>query len=188
MSAALPEPSFHLIPSVAHAHSHAQEGHVVQLYTDDIFLIEVLSGFIGGAIAMGDAAVVVATKAHHEGLARRLSNQGLDTAKAIRQGRYIVLDAGETLPKFMVNGSVDEARFIELIGGVLASVRNAVNHKDSRIAVFGELVALLWAGGKPEEAIRVEQLWNDLAREHSFSLLCAYPITGFNTERHIEPL
>ena len=187
MSAALPEPSFHLIPSVAHAHSHAREGHVVQLYTDDIFLIEVLSGFIGGAIAMGDAAVVVATKAHHEGLARRLSNQGLDTAKAIRQGRYIVLDAGETLPKFMVNGSVDEARFIELIGGVLASVRNAVNHKDSRIAVFGELVALLWAEGKPEEAIRVEQLWNDLAREHSFSLLCAYPITGFNNESHIEP-
>jgi PAS domain S-box-containing protein len=187
MSAALPEPSFHLIPSVAHAHSHAREGHVVQLYTDDIFLIEVLSGFIGGAIAMGDAAVVVATKAHHEGLARRLSNQGLDTAKAIRQGRYIVLDAGETLPKFMVNGSVDEARFIELIGGVLASVRNAVNYKDSRIAVFGELVALLWAEGKPEEAIRVEQLWNDLAREHSFSLLCAYPITGFNNERHTEP-
>ena len=187
MSAALPEPSFHLIPSVAHAHSHAREGHVVQLYTDDIFLIEVLSGFIGGAIAMGDAAVVVATKAHHEGLARRLSNQGLDTAKAIRQGRYIVLDAGETLPKFMVNGSVDEARFIEVIGGVLASVRNAVNHKDSRIAVFGELVALLWAEGKPEEAIRVEQLWNDLAREHSFSLLCAYPITGFNNESHIEP-
>jgi PAS domain S-box-containing protein len=186
MSAALPEPSFHLIPSVARAHSHDQEGHVVQLYTEDIFLVEVLSRFIGGAIAMGDAAVVVATKAHHEGLARRLSNQGLDTAKAIRQGRYLVLDAAETLPKFMVNGSVDEARFIEVIGGALVGVRN-VDRKDSRIAVFGELVALLWAGGKPEEAIRVEQLWNDLAREHSFSLLCAYPITGFNNERHIEP-
>ena len=187
MSAALPEPSFHLVPSVTHAHNHDQEGHVVQLYTDDIFLVEVLSRFIGGAIAMGDAAVVVATKAHHEGLARRLSNQGLDTAKAIRQGRYVVLDARETLPKFMVNGSVDEARFIELIGGALTRLRNAADRKDSRIAVFGELVALLWADGKPEQAIRVEQLWNDLAREHSFSLLCAYPITGFNNERHIEP-
>src|ERR1700738_5129270 len=111
MSAALPEPSFHLIPSLARTHSHDQEGHVVQLYTDDIFLVEVLSRFIGGAIAMGDAAVVVATKAHHEGLAKRLSAQGLDTASAIRQGRYLVLDAAETLPKFMVNGSVDEARF-----------------------------------------------------------------------------
>jgi PAS domain S-box-containing protein len=186
MSAARPEPSFHLIPSLAQARSH-DRGHVVQLYTDDIFLVEVLSRFIGGAIAMGDAAVVVATKAHHEGLAKQLSVQGLDTAKATRQGRYVLLDAGEILPRFMVNGSVDEARFIGLIGGALSDVRNVTNRKDSRIAVFGELVALLWAEGKPQEAIRVEQLWNDLAEEHSFSLLCAYPITGFNNERHIEP-
>ena len=52
----------------------------------------------------------------------------------------------------------------------------AVASKQGRIAVFGELVALLWADGKPPEAIRVEQLWNDLAKSHSFSLLCAYPI------------
>jgi PAS domain S-box-containing protein len=187
VSAALPEPSFHLIPSLEQTHSHDRDGHVVQLYTDDAFLVEVLSRFIGGAIAMGDAAVVVATKAHHEGLAKRLSAQGLDTSKAIREGRYLVLDAAETLPKFMVNGSVDDGRFIELIGGVLTRARTAADHKDSRIAVFGELVALLWAEGKPHEAIRLEQLWNDLAREHSFSLLCAYPITGFDNERHIEP-
>src|SRR5216683_7598890 len=81
MSAARPEPSFHLIPSLAHPRSHDRGGHVVQLYTDDVFLVEVLSRFIGGAIAMGDVAVVVATKAHHEGLAKRLSAQGLDTAK-----------------------------------------------------------------------------------------------------------
>ncbi len=113
--------------------------------------------------------------------------KGWIRAKAIRQGRYVLLDAGEMLPRFMVNGSVDEARFIDLIGGALTGVRNAANRKDSRIAVFGELVALLWAEGKPQEAIRVEQLWNDLAEEHSFSLFCAYPITGFNNERHIEP-
>jgi PAS domain S-box-containing protein len=187
MSAALPEPGFHLISSMAQTPRHDRADHVVQLYTDDVFLIEVLSRFIGGAIAMGDAAVVVATKAHHEGLARKLSAQGLDTAKAIKQGRYVLLDAGDTLPKFMADGSVDETRFIDLIGGALTSVRNAGNRKDSRIAVFGELVALLWAEGKPHEAIRVEQLWNDLAEKHSFSLLCAYPITGFSNERHIEP-
>jgi PAS domain S-box-containing protein len=187
MSAALPEPSLHLIPSLAQPRSHDRDGHVVQLYTDDVFLIDVLSRFIGGAIAMGDAAVVLATKAHHEGLARRLSAQGLDTAKAIRQGRYVLLDAAETLSKFIVNGSVDETRFIDLIGGTLTGVCNASNRKDSRIAVFGELVALLWAEGKPQEAIRVEQLWNALAQKHSFSLLCAYPITGFNNERHIDP-
>jgi PAS domain S-box-containing protein len=87
----------------------------------------------------------------------------------------------------MANGSVDETRFINTISDVLRRVCNAADDKDSRVAVFGELVALLWADGKPLEALRVEDLWNNLAQKHSFSLLCAYPITGFKNERHIEP-
>jgi PAS domain S-box-containing protein len=146
-----------------------------------------LSRFIGGAIAVGDGAVVIATKAHQDGLAQRLKARGVDTAKAISQGRYVLLDANETLPRFMVNGSVDETRFTNTISDVLTQVRNAADDKDPRVAVFGELVALLWADGKPQEALKVEELWNNLAQKHSFSLLCAYPITGFKNERHIEP-
>jgi PAS domain S-box-containing protein len=164
-----------------------QETHVVQLYSDDNLLLDVLCRFIGGAIAVGDAGVVIATKAHQDGLAIRLKALGLDTAKAISQGRYVSVDAKELLPRIMVNGQVDETHFIEIIGDLLTRARDATDCKDSRIAVFGELVALLWADGKPQEAIRVEQLWNDLARNHYFSLLCAYPITGFDNDRHIEP-
>ena len=168
-----------LIPSIAHTPGSDHDGHFVQLYTDDGFLLDVLSRFIGGAIAVGDGAVVIATQAHQDGLAQRLKARGVDTAKAISQGRYVLLDAHETLPRFMVNDSVDETRFINTIGDVLTRVRNAADDKDSRVAVFGELVALLWADGKPLEALRVEDLWNNLAQKHSFSLLCAYPITGF---------
>jgi PAS domain S-box-containing protein len=164
-----------------------QHTHVVQLYSDDGLLLDVLSRFIGGAVAVGDAGVVIATKAHHEGLTTRLKAQGLDTTLAISQGRYIPVDAEELLPRLMTNGKVDETRFIEIITPLLTRARNATDCKDSRIAVFGELVALLWAQGKPQEAIRVEQLWNELARHHYFSLLCAYPITGFENDRHIEP-
>ncbi len=110
-----------------------------------------------------------------------------DPSNAIAQGRFVQLNAEEVLPRFMVDGKVDDARFMEIIGGVLTRIRNARESKNSGIAVFGELVALLWAEGKPQEAIRVEQLWNDLARNHQFSLLCAYPITGFDNDRHIEP-
>jgi PAS domain S-box-containing protein len=176
-----------LIPSIAHAPGSDHDGHFVQLYTDDGFLLDVLSRFIGGALAVGDGAVVIATKAHQDGLAQRLKARGVDTAKAISQGRYVLLDANETLPRIMANGSVDETRFINTISDVLTRVRNAADDKDSRVAVFGELVALLWADGKPLEALRVEDLWNNLAQKHSFSLLCAYPIIGFKNERHIEP-
>jgi PAS domain S-box-containing protein len=176
-----------LIPSIASTPGSDHDGHFVQLYTDDGFLLDVLSRFIGGALAVGDGAVVIATKAHQDGLAQRLKARGVDTAKAISQGRYVLLDANETLPGIMANGSVDETRFINTISDVLRRVCNAADDKDSRVAVFGELVALLWADGKPLEALRVEDLWNNLAQKHSFSLLCAYPITGFKNERHIEP-
>src|SRR5712692_50999 len=178
VSTAVPASSVPLSASVTQTPGHDQDGHVVQLYTDDGFLLDVLSRFIGGAIAVGDAAVIIATKAHHEGLAQRLNARGMDTGKAIRQGRYVLLDARETVSKIMIDGLVDEARFADAIGGVLTRVRNAAYGRDCRIAVFGELVALLWAEGKPQEAIRVEQLWNKLAQQHSFSLLCAYPIMG----------
>ena len=174
------------IPSLLHPPSHEHDGHVVQLYTDDTFLIDVLSRFVGGALAIGDAAVVLATASHREELEKRLAARGVDTAKAARQGRYIVLDASKTLTRLMVDGAIDESRFNETISAALGQAQIAVD-RDNRIAVFGELVALLWADGKPHEAIRVEQLWNRMAQKYSFSLLCAYPITGFNNATHIEP-
>ena len=147
--------------AVQPAHDHGarllseQQAHVVQLYSDDGLLLDVLCRFMGGAMAVGDGALIVATKAHHDGLAVRMKARGLDPSNAIAEGRFIQLNAEDVLPRFMVNGRVDDARFMELIGGVLTQVRNACESKDSRIAVFGELVALLWAEGKPQEAIRV---------------------------------
>ena len=52
-----------------------------------------------------------------------------------------------------------------------------------RVAVFGEGVALLWAKGKRHAAIRVEQLCNDLGKTHDVDILCAYPVSGFHSER-----
>lgn len=180
-------PSVNVVSSLAHLPNHDHDAHVVQLYTNDDFLIDVLSRFIGGAIAVGDVAIVLATAPHRSELERRLSGRGVDVNTAAAQGRYVTLDASHTLPQFMVDGVADESRFKAIIGGVLDQANKVIDGKDRRIAVFGELVALLWAEGKPEEAIRVEQFWNDLGKSHSFSLLCAYPITGFDNERHIEP-
>jgi signal transduction histidine kinase len=49
-------------------------------------------------------------------------------------------------------------------------------------------VALLWADGKADAAIRLEQLWNGLAQTKSFSLFCAYPMSSFNREEDAELL
>ena len=187
MSTASPSTNFDAMPQFEQSLGREKSGHVVQLYSDDAFLLEILTGFIGGALSAGDGALVVATRAHAHSLEQRLRERGLDTGMAIRHGRYIVLDARELLPRFMVNDSVDELRFTEVIRTALTQIRDAGPQANRRIAVFGELVALLWAEGKMQEAIRVEKLWNKLAEEHRFFLLCAYPVTGFSDEKDIQP-
>jgi signal transduction histidine kinase len=158
--------------------SHA---HTVQFYGDDSFLLDELSRYVGSALGAGDASVVIATRAHREGLARRLKARGLDISLASRQGRYVSLDAAGTLSKFMRDGRPDQARFGEVVGGAIASAALEARGEFPRVVAFGEMVALLWAEGKAEAALELEQMWNDLAQVHSFELRCAYPINLFSS-------
>ena len=157
--------------------------HFVQFYEADGFLLNSLSGFIGKAIQSGDGAIVVATEAHRHSLDELLQANGLDIVGARARGCYVSLDAAATLAKFMVDGVPDAGRFNEVIGGVVASVTDG----RSRTSAFGEMVALLWAEGNFSAAIRLEELWNELQKLHSFSLFCAYPMNELRGERFVEP-
>jgi PAS domain S-box-containing protein len=172
---------------VALWHDHDSTGHVVQFYSDENFLLDALYRFIGSALGAGDAAIIIATREHREGLAQRLRSRGVGLDKALAQGRYVALDAAATLSQFMVDGSPDATRFADTVGAVVAGARAAAQKQGARVAAFGEMVALLWTAGNPQAAIKLEQLWNDLAREHSFALRCAYPMGVFNKAEHVEP-
>jgi hypothetical protein len=96
---------------------------------------------------------------------------------ARKQGRYIALDAADTLARLMRDGRPHQAAFQEVVGGLLSKV--TVRDARQRIVAFGEMVALLWAQGNPDAAIELEQMWNDLATQYDFCLCCAYPMRGF---------
>jgi signal transduction histidine kinase len=159
-------------------------GHAVQFYGEDSFLLDELSRFIGAALGAGDTAVVMATKAHRDGLTERLQSLGLDVTRAFEQGRYVSLDAAETLAKFMRGNWPNAALFTEVIGSIMSQAAAAARGSAPQIVAFGEMVALLWAQGNPEAAVRLEQLWNGLAPMYPVSLRCAYPMSGFGREDH----
>ena len=92
---------------------------------------------------------------------------------------YVALDAADTLSKITVDGQPDEARFTELIGPIL---KRATDRGNGRVRIFGEMVGLLSANGEHEAAIRLEEIWNNFAKAHSFSLFCAYPMRAFPRE------
>jgi signal transduction histidine kinase len=169
-----------LFQPIVSAGDIARGTHTAQFYADDAFLLDELTSFIGSALVRGNAAVVIATKAHRDGLAIRLQSRGFDTSKAIEQRRYVAIDASETLAKFMVNGSPDADLFTQTIGNVLEQAAAAAAREQSpHISAFGEMVALLWAKGNPQAALRLEQLWNDVIKMYPMSLRCAYPISSF---------
>jgi PAS domain S-box-containing protein len=161
------------------------QGHSVQFYREDSVLLEGLTRFIGGALGAGDASIVITTEAHRKGLLERLEANRLDVSAAKAEGRLIVLDAARTLAQFTVNGSLSQPLFRQVIGPVITAAREACVSQNPRVAAFGEMVALLWAQGKAEQAIQLEQFWNDLAHIHAFHLCCAYPISGFDRAAHV---
>jgi signal transduction histidine kinase/ActR/RegA family two-component response regulator len=158
--------------------------HFAQFYETEASLLDSLSGFIGVGLGAGDACVVVATEEHREGLNARLQMYDLDLAAARASGRYVSLDAAETLSKFTVDGVLDPELFAERIGEIMSRAAES----GRRVRVYGEMVALLWAEGDHDAAIRLEGLWNALRESRSFSLFCGYPMSGFGGEAFAEPL
>ena len=153
-----------------------EPGHFTQFYEEDAFLLDTVAKFIGGSLEANGGGVVIATRPHSDGIAKRLNARGLDLAAARERGQYVRLEAAETLSMFMDEGSPDPQRFADVVGGVLARMS-----QDGwpRVRAFGEMVALLCAKGNLNGALRLEELWNDLGSGKSFSLLCAYPLQQF---------
>jgi hypothetical protein len=162
-----------------------EHAHVVQFYTQDGFLLDGLCQFVRNALIEGESAVLVVSKAHRDGLMERLMACGADVSGAMKNGRCVVLDAAETMSKFMDDGVPDQRKFESLIGSLIQQAQSASGGK--RVAVFGEMVALRWAEKKFDAALELEQLWNDLGRTHNFYLRCAYPASGFQGEQKGEP-
>jgi signal transduction histidine kinase/CheY-like chemotaxis protein len=164
------------LPSLSDWSGMNEPEHFVQFYETDSFLLNSLSDFMSAGLRAGDACIVVATKAHRESLEERLQANGLDVAAARESGQYLSLDAGETLSKFMIEGTPDPARFSEVVGGIIAHAAEGRQH----VRIFGEMVALLWAEGNNSAALQLEELWNDLHKTRAFLLFCAYSICNFD--------
>ena len=158
--------------------------HEVQFYSEDEFFFERFAQFIGAAIKMGNAAIVVTTKFHHEGLVQRLKAESVDLDGAIQRGTYTWLDADESLSAIMVNDLPDPVLFFKGIEGLIEEASKNVKVEHPRVAFCGERVGLLWAEGKTEAAIRLEQLCNELSAKYDIDMLCAYPLKSVSGDEN----
>ena len=175
--------------SIRATHGHeasAPRAHSVHFYEDDSAFLDSLTEFIGAALGTGGACIVIATRAHREGLDKRLQAFGMDLEMAAAQNRYIALDVEDTLARFMTEGWPDDDLFKAAIEPELKRAKSGPGKGAAPVVAFGEMVAMLWADGKYGAAIHLERLWNDLALSYAFSLRCAYPLKCFADESQYE--
>jgi hypothetical protein len=140
--------------------------HEILFCSDEAVLLDSLTQFIAAALSAGNAAIVWATESHRDSLLQRLHALDMDIDAAIQRGTYISLDAGET---------PDPVQMLETIRGLSETAAKA-GKDHPRVAVCGERAGRLWAEGKTDEAIRLEQLCSDLAKTQEIDILCVYPL------------
>jgi DNA-binding NarL/FixJ family response regulator len=152
--------------------------HEAWFYSDDMIFLETFTEFIGSALKAGNAAVVVATEPHRNSLLARLHGRGLDIAAAIQEGRYIPLDAAETVSAVMVKGLPDRVRFLKNAVDLIEAAAK-IKKENARVSVCGECAPFLWSQGNAEAAIRLEHLWDEVAKSYDIDVLCGYSLGTF---------
>jgi len=148
--------------------------HSVHFYEHDIELVDRLRGIVVSALATGNAVLIVATEAHREQLSHALHLNWTNWAAARDEGRFLMVDARETLDKFMVNGHPDRQTFISVVSELVRNCRFTSMSANRGLTVFGEMVALLWEEGNKGAALELEALWNEVLSDRTFHLHCAY--------------
>ncbi len=147
--------------------------HLAGFYSDEQRMLNDLTLFIGPSLGTGNAAIVIATESHRDSLLTRLQAYGVDMSVAIEQGRYVALDAADTLSSVMADAMLDASKFMKAFSTLIGTMRTA---KHPRIAVCGECAHILWSQGNTAAAMEMEKLGNKLAKSFGVNILCAYSL------------
>ena len=160
--------------STAHDDCHF---HAVRFYEDEESLYRIVADFVGDGLAAGQPAVIIATPVHRDEISRGLQAMSFDVNRLRANRELVMLDAEQTLSTFMKDGFPDPVAFRRSVGGVLDGA--AAGRAKGTVRAYGEMVDCLWKTAATTAAIRLEVLWNQLAKSCDFSLLCGYSMGNF---------
>jgi len=156
--------------------------HVVQLYQDPDFLNRAVCRFAAAALANGEGVILVPTVRHWNSFRPRLVAEGVDVEAAQKRGQLTIVDADETLLRFMHNAMPDSPVFLGLAGDVVARAR--AGGRFPKVRWWGEMVNILWERGDVAASMNLEDLFDQLAHKHDIAIFCSFLMDNFNGEIH----
>ncbi len=154
--------------------------HLVQLFDSDESLADGVARFLHEGLVRNEQMLAVMNEERWYGVAMRLSRLGSSADEALQRGDLIVRSAKDTLSAFMYHGRPHPQLFAETVGDLVSALANA----GRPLRIYGEMVDVLAAQGDYAIALELEQLWNQLAEQHRFTLFCGYSATHFGDPRN----
>ena len=146
----------------------APRRHEIAFCADDAAIVDAFTRYAAAALNAGDAAILLVTEPHRLSLLQKLRMQRVDVDGAIKWGTCLLLDADVAPGPAEFLGAINRVR--------VAAGRGGKAH--ARVAFCGERAGRLWAAGRTEEAVQLEQLCGELP--HDVDILCAYPVPYSN--------
>jgi MEDS: MEthanogen/methylotroph, DcmR Sensory domain len=145
-------------------------GHFVDFFAEDDKLVAAATNFLKEGFARGASCIAILTTDHFDQVSGSLAAHGMDVQQLIDEYRLVALDTSETLETLWTEERLDicafNRKFSELIRLMSAGGRE--------VYIIGEMVDLLAARGRLDLAMQVEDLCNDLSRQHVFRMYCLY--------------
>jgi CheY-like chemotaxis protein len=154
-------------------------GHAIQIYGDDLSLLESAAGFFEQALRRGDATCVFGTEWLREGLAEQLKARGWDVDA---HPRFIAVDAADALDRVMDEGMPDASRLAEIAAELDQYRLSTAEGAGRRLTLFGNMVSVLRVQGNDEAVLAVERLWNTLTQGLPFFTVCGYSTACFERD------
>lgn len=157
--------------------------HEAHFHSNDESLLDGITQCVRTSLSTDSAIIVFASESHWTNLNSRMEARGIDLTAAVGRRRCIPLDPIETLSKFMVGDLPDPIRLFNVLNDVIDTASGHSGAAHTRTVACGGLAPILLSQGKPEAAIRLEQLWNQVVQNYGLDTVCMYSQNSFESEQ-----
>lgn len=161
-------------------------GHIVQLYQDKQFYGEAISHFAAEGLIRGESIILVATHSNWLNISTHLRNKGFNLYELFNRGQLTLLDADNTLPKFMANGMPDGRIFKPLARETIQRAR--ADGKYPTVRWWGEMVNVLYVEGNEKASNKLEEYFDEVAHEESIAIFCSFLMDKYDPKIYDEAL
>jgi len=156
--------------------------HEAGFYADESSLLDDYVRFAEAALDAGNGLIIVVASSRRDQLYQRLQADGVDIDRITRERRCLWLDVPAVLSSFMAGGRIDEARFWNGVGALILEAARGSRPDPPRVSACGDCASTLLQEGLVDAAIRLEQLWDDVARTYNVDIFCPYSSHGLRCD------